>query len=73
MVNSVAPSGSGEGLTYGPSAAPGKFDCSEPRSSPSSGANPATYTSPTTLSVTPAALMTAPPYEWPTSSTGPLT
>ena len=46
---------------YGPAAVAGKFDCSEPRSSPSSGANPATYTSPTTLSATPVAVMTAPP------------
>src|SRR5260370_9272782 len=54
-----------------PGAAAAQLDCSAPRSSPSSGANPATYTSPTTSSATPAAGMTAPPYEWPTSSTGP--
>src|SRR6266487_248523 len=37
----------------------------------SSGATPATYTSPVTFSELPATVITAPPYEWPTRTTGP--
>jgi len=39
---------------YGPATAAANFDCNSTPTSPSSGANPATYTSPTTLSATPA-------------------
>src|SRR5215467_7654575 len=39
--------------------------------SPSSGANAQMYTSSETLGSLPAPVITAPPYEWPTSVTGP--
>ncbi|WP_327132928.1 hypothetical protein OG311_20285 [Streptomyces sp. NBC_01343] len=42
-----------------------------PGLSPASGAKSATYTSPVTFGRSPASVMTAPPYECPTSSTGP--
>jgi hypothetical protein len=61
------------GLVYGPTTAAGNLDWNSTMTSPSSGAIPATYTSPTTLFATPDAVMTAPPYEWATSSTGPST
>src|SRR5260370_2091818 len=50
-------------------ACAGKFDCSAPRSSPSSGANPATYTSPPNMGATPAPAMTPPPFLVPPSTT----
>jgi hypothetical protein len=52
----------------------GGADLSAARSStdsPSAGANAATYTSPATLGCRPISVMTTPPHEWPTSSTGP--
>ena len=39
--------------------------------SPPSGANAATYTRPSTCGWLPASVMTTPPYEWPTRTTGP--
>jgi len=51
--------------------AAGNLDWHSARTSTSPGAIPATYTGPATLSATPDAVMTAPPYEWPTSRTGP--
>jgi len=49
----------------------GKRVCRSVIDSPSSGANPATYTKPATLSEAPATVITHPLYEWPTSTTGP--
>jgi hypothetical protein len=46
---------------YGPPTAAGNLDWNSATTSPSSGAIPATYTSPTTLSASPDAVMTAPP------------
>src|SRR5260370_29736488 len=40
--------------------------------SPLSGAKAVIYTSPATLGSFPASVTTTPPYEWPTSSTGPF-
>ena len=52
-------------------ASDGKRACRSVIDSPSSGANPATYTSPATLSEAPATVITHPLYEWPTRTTGP--
>src|SRR5262245_31133378 len=51
----------------------GYFFPSSPTCSPSSGANAATYTRPTTLGSTPASVMTTPPQECPTRISGPFT
>ena len=69
--SSMLPSGSETGCTSGPMASDGKRPWRSLTDSPSSGTTPATYTSPTTLSELPATVITAPPYEWPTSTTGP--
>jgi hypothetical protein len=71
IVSSTLPSGNATGCTSGPMASDGKRFWRSLTDSPSSGATPATYTSPTTLSAPPATVITAPPYEWPTRTTGP--
>src|SRR4029077_13910587 len=67
---STLPSANCAGRTCGPIASDGKRPCRSLTDSPSSGATPATYTSPATLAELPATVITAPPYEWPTSTTG---
>src|SRR6516164_10267580 len=69
--SSALPSGNDTGRTSGPIASDGKRPCRSLTDSPSSGTTPATYTSPATLSELPATVITAPPYEWPTTTTGP--
>src|SRR6267154_6000867 len=59
------------GRIGGAGAPGGGFLISVSTDSPLSGANAATYTSPTTLGSVPASLITAPPYECPTRMTGP--
>src|SRR5262249_2298422 len=68
---SPLPSGNDAGRTNGPIASDGKRPWRSLTDSPSSGARPATYTSPATLSELPATVITAPPYEWPTRTMGP--
>ena len=68
---STLPSGNAVGRTSGPMASDGKRSWRPLTVSPSSGATPATYTSPATFSEVPATVITAPPYEWPTSTIGP--
>src|SRR3954447_2524731 len=69
--SSTAPSGNGRGWRKLPIASDGNRPCRSAIDSPSSGANPATYTRPATLSEEPATLITEPLYECPTSTTGP--
>ena len=68
---STLPSANCAGRTSGPIASDGKRAWRSLTDSPSSGATPATYTSPVTFSELPATVITAPPYEWPTRTTGP--
>ena len=68
---STLPSGNGVVWRKLPIASDGKRACRSVIDSPSSGTNPATYTSPATLSEAPATVITQPAYEWPTSTTGP--
>src|SRR5262249_44174665 len=68
---STLPSANEAGRTSGPIASDGNRLWRSLTDSPSSGATPATYTSPATLSELPATVITAPPYEWPTRTTGP--
>src|SRR6185312_9213771 len=68
---STLPSANCAGRTSGPMASDGKRPWRSLTDSPSLGATPATYTSPATLSELPATVITAPPYECPTSTTGP--
>ena len=69
--SSTLPSGSGRGWRKFPIASDGKRVCRSVIDSPSSGMNALTYTSAATLSEAPATVITQPPYEWPTRTTGP--
>ena len=60
---STVPSDNDRGCTSGPIASDGKRPWRSLTDSPSSGATPATYSSPATLSELPATVITAPPYE----------
>ncbi len=79
IANSVAvPAASAVGYCRAICAVPSRLSrepaATSPKRSPSSGANAATKTSPTTLRSSVAAFeITAPAYEWPTASTGPRT
>src|SRR6266446_1973070 len=59
------------GRIGGPGAPGGGFLIRVSTDSPLSGANAATYTSPTTLGSVPASVITTPPYECTTRMTGP--
>src|SRR5450830_1161424 len=75
MYRSLPPSAKATGgASVGPRVLPGNLPDRPTAVSPASGANAATYTSALTLlAPVAAALITEPPYEWPTSTTGPLT
>jgi hypothetical protein len=58
-------------VSSGVSGKPAKTSAND---SPSSRMNAATYTRPTAFAIdAPATVITAPPHEWPTRSTGPST
>jgi len=68
---STLPSANCAGRTSGPIASDGKPSLEVVDRLALVGATPATYTTPATLSELPATVITAPPYEWPTRTTGP--
>ncbi len=68
----MPPPESGTPTRVSPSVEPGTSADASPALSPGSSAKPATYTSATTSPASAGTpVMTAPPYEWPTSTTGP--